>query len=42
MIIGNSGADVDVLYSTVATSVSVFFGILLEAAIVTRILIHLH
>ena len=38
-VIGNSGTEVDVSYSTVATSVSVFLGIPLGAAIVTRFFI---
>lgn len=36
-VIGRSGAAVDVSYSTVATSVAVFLGIPLGAAIVTRV-----
>lgn len=36
-VIGRSGAGIDVSYSTVATSVAVFLGIPLGAAIITRI-----
>lgn len=36
-VIGRSGAGIDVSYSTVATSVAVFLGIPLGAAIITRV-----